>query len=528
MFKFLAVFVLLSMLIVPVGAKAEDTAESKYKIIIQTVSPEEAQQKNLPAGDSKYTVSPGSDIEDKKMPAPATSAVQHAPSVYAGPLVSMTAYNRRLGDVLLEIGSNVGYTVIFGPQVDPNLTVVVDLKSMPLPRAVRAITSFVNYSYEINNAEKTITILKTITKTFIIPDIAIGVPMMSAEMGGDMVGGGSGGSSPGGGGMFPGAGGGDMGAQNLKANVTLKKTDDKIDGRKLFEDNIKKLLSADGHYIIDWLSATLMVMDAVPNINLIEKYINGIKESAGKQLVVYATITQVSTAKEFRYGIDWNVLAKRLGGEILTDASRGREMRLETIVTAIPAPTLTVTRTAADVTAVLKALEEQGNVNVLANPYLYVRNLQPVAIFSGKSVPYIGSIQRSVAGAGGESTTSFSIARAQDGIMLSVRCHVKDDGNIDIQIAPILTSIDEFVTFNIEGNTFTNPVSSVQQTMQSVTVRDGETVVIGGVKREKKEVSEKAVPLLSKIPLLGAIFKSEGNTGSNSELVIALKVKKVQ
>jgi type II secretory pathway component GspD/PulD (secretin) len=92
---------------------------------------------------------------------------------------------------------------------------------------------------------------------------------------------------------------------------------------------------------------------------------------------------------------------------------------------------------------------------------------------------------------------------------------------------PILSSIDEFVTFNIEGNVFTNPVSSVQQTMQSVTVSDGETVVIGGVKRERAEAAEKSVPLLSNIPLLGSLFRSEAEIDSRSELVIALKVKKV-
>jgi type II secretory pathway component GspD/PulD (secretin) len=235
----------------------------------------------------------------------------------------------------------------------------------------------------------------------------------------------------------------------------------------------------------------------------------------------------VSTTKDFRYGIDWNVLAKRLSGEVLTDARRGKELRLETAVTNIAAPTLTITRTAADISAVLRALEEQGDVKVLANPYIFARNLQPVAIFSGKSIPYISSIQRTVTGVVGEATTSFEIARAQDGIMLAVRTYVRDDGDIDVQIMPILSSIDEFVTFNVEGNVFTNPVSSVQQTMQSVTVSDGETVVIGGVKRERAEAAEKSVPLLSNIPLLGSLFRSEAEIDSRSELVIALKVKKV-
>lgn len=518
MFRILSGFIALLVIIAPAFALAGEVAQSRYKIIIREADTEKAQQKNLPTGDSIYDMRRHVDAAHER-PAPALDE----------PRISLTAFNKRLGDALIEIGSKVGYTVIFGPQVDPNAMVIANFKDTPLSSAVSAITSFVNSSYEIDHAKKTITVLRTITRTFSIPAVAISVPIMTAEMGGDMVGGGGGGGAAGGGmGMGMGGGGGAaVGAQSLKASVALKKTDVEIDSRRLFEDNIRKLLSPDGHYVLDWLSAILMVTDAAPNIKLIEEYINNIREATEKQLVVYATITQVSTTKDFRYGIDWNVLAKRLSGEVLTDARRGKELRLETAVTDIAAPTLTITRTAADISAVLRALEEQGDVKVLANPYIFARNLQPVAIFSGKSIPYISSIQRTVTGVVGEATTSFEIARAQDGIMLAVRTYVRDDGDIDVQIMPILSSIDEFVTFNIEGNVFTNPVSSVQQTMQSVTVSDGETVVIGGVKRERAEVAEKSVPLLSNIPLLGALFMSEAETDNRSELVIALKVKKV-
>ncbi len=195
-------------------------------------------------------------------------------------------------------------------------------------------------------------------------------------------------------------------------------------------------------------------------------------------------------------------------------------------MTDVTSPTLTITRTAADISGVLKALSDQGKVEVLSKPYIFARNLQPVAIFSGKSIPYIGSIQTTVSGTVGTSQTNYSISRAQDGMMLAVRCHIRDDGRIDVQIAPILASVDSYVTFNVGGNTFTNPVSSVQQTLQSVTLKDGETIVIGGIKRQHKEYASNEVPLLSKIPLLGYLFKSHDDTLSNSEIVIALKVEK--
>ncbi len=443
--------------------------------------------------------------------------------VSSGPLVSLTSYGRRLGDILLEMGSGTGYTVIFGAQVDPNLPVVVDVRGIPLSQALDAITGYVNYGYEIK--DKTITVQKLIVRNFSIPDVSITSPNMTAEMGGDMVGGSNSGSSTGGGTGY-GSSGADTGSQNLKANVTLKKAGDTVDGRKMFEENIKKLLSTDGHYVVDWLAASLMVVDSPRNIVLIAQYINGLKESSDRLILVEATINEVSTSSDFTYGIDWNILANKIGGIQLTKG--GTSLKAVSTVTDVTSPTLTIARTASDVSGVLKALEDQGSVQVLSKPHIYARNLQPVAIFSGKSVPYIGSIQTTISGTVGTAQTSYTISRAQDGIMLAVRCHIRDDGRIDVQIAPILASVDDYVTFNIGGNTFANPVSSVQQTLQSVTLKDGETIVIGGIKKEQKNISSKSVPLISKAPILGALFKSQNDTGGKSEIVISLRVERAK
>lgn len=454
-----------------------------------------------------------------------TANIKPTKNEFSYPKVSVIAMGRRLGDVVLELTGQTGYNIVFGPETDPNVSVVINLQDQPLDKVIDAITKYVNYGYEIQG--NTITISKMISKTFSIPEVAINIPQTSAELGGDMLGGSSSSSSSGSTG-FGTTGGTDFGTQNLKASVSIKKSDDKIDGRKLFEENIKKFLSPDGHYIIDWLSATLFVYDSPRNVSLVENYLNNLRKQADKQLLVEATISLVSLNKNFQFGVDWNILAKRLGGEILTDPSRNRSFSIQTSATGnITNPAITITRTASDVSAVLKALQEQGDVKVISSPYVYARNLQPVAIYSGKSIPYISNVQRTVSGQISESTTSYSIARAQDGVMLSLKAHVREDGLIDLQLVPILSSIDGFVNFNIDNNQFSNPIASIQQTLQSVTVKDGETIVIGGIKRDKKSETEQGVPLLSKIPLLGGLFRYTEDSSENAEVVIAIKVKKI-
>ena len=73
----------------------------------------------------------------------------------------------------------------------------------------------------------------------------------------------------------------------------LKKADDKLDGRKLLRRTSRNL--PDGHYVLDWASASLMVVDTPRNISHIEKFIDNLKDVTSKPIIVEATITQVST-----------------------------------------------------------------------------------------------------------------------------------------------------------------------------------------------------------------------------------------
>ena len=429
------------------------------------------------------------------------------------PLVSITSYGRKIGDIVLELSSQTGYNIVFGPETDPNFAVVINVNNIPLDKAIDAITKYLNYGYEIE--DNTITISRMISKTFTIPEIAINIPQTSAELGGDMLGGSSSSS-------FSGSSGGvtDTGSQNLRASVSIKKADDKLSGREIFENNIKKFLSPDGHYIIDWLSATLFVYDSPRNVKFIENYLKNLRKESDKQLVVESTISVVTLKNNTQLGIDWNIVINRLGGEVLTISTNSANN--------VTNPAITIARTSYEISTVLKALQEQGDVKVISSPYVYARNLQPVAIYSGKSVPYISSIQRTVTGQTNESTTSYSVSKAQDGAMLSIKAHIRDDGKIDLQIVPILASIDGFVNFNIDNNNFSNPISSIQQTLQSITVKDGDTIIIGGIKKDKKSETIQGVPLLSKIPILGALFSYTDKESENAEVVIAIKVKKVE
>lgn len=399
-----------------------------------------------------------------------SASLSAATAAYPGePRVSVTTYGRRLGDILLGLGSEYGYTVVPGPGVDFNHMIAIDMRDVPLSQVLDAITTNVNYGYELQGTK--ITVFKHITKSIHLPEAAVNMPVMTTDMGGDFLGGSNGGG--------------------MKSSVTIKHQSYAKDPRQALEENIRKLMTAEGNMVVDWLSSSVMVTDSPRNISIIEKYIANLQASSDKQVKVEALIAQVSTKNG--NGIDWWRLAGRLGSE-------SSNIRFHSVSSAIASmgDGMNMVRANADIPSVAKALEEQGNMQVLAKPFIYARNMHPVAIWSAKNIPV----------AGGTRTIS-------DGIALPVRCTVRGDGKIDVQIAPVITSIEDVSTL----------ASAVQQTMQSVTVNDGDTIVLGGIQREKFEKVKKASPL-SKIPIIGWIFNTETEEMVPADVVIAIKVKR--
>ncbi len=159
----------------------------------------------------------------------------------------------------------------------------------------------------------------------------------------------------------------------------------------------------------------------------------------------------------------------------------------------------------------LKALEMDGDVQILSSPKVMTLNNQEASIEQGVEIPY----RESTVGAGG--ATSYSIDFKKASLILKVKPHITGDNNIVMDIEVRKDSPDyQYVVITGNGE----PAIDTRNVKSKVRIRSGDTVVIGGIYEKEKNKSESGVPGLSRIPLLGWLFKNSDVKVKNTKLLI--------
>lgn len=153
----------------------------------------------------------------------------------------------------------------------------------------------------------------------------------------------------------------------------------------------------------------------------------------------------------------------------------------------------------------ISALEEAGHTTVLSNPKLVLSNSKPGVLSSGQRIPYSRpSIVQGV------TTTEFIDAK----VSIAVTALVSPDGLITMDLA--LTD-DSVGTVSTVG-----PTINTNQVTSNVTLRSGETLVLGGFQSSTKTEEKEKTPWFGDIPVVGNLFKRQGNTSVKRELIFVI------
>lgn len=181
---------------------------------------------------------------------------------------------------------------------------------------------------------------------------------------------------------------------------------------------------------------------------------------------------------------------------------------------------LSLTISGEDFAFLFRALDSQGQLEVLSRPTLLVQNNATGNITIGDRVPIVSG----TTSAGGQSSTQIQYEEV--GIILDVTPHINPDGYVNLEIAPEISQISNQALQVSEGLVAT--VFSQRTAETTVTVRDGETVILGGLITETVEDAETKAPILGDIPYLGDLFKTTTKISNKTELLIVLTVDVVR
>ena len=153
-------------------------------------------------------------------------------------------------------------------------------------------------------------------------------------------------------------------------------------------------------------------------------------------------------------------------------------------------------------------------MQVLSNPSVMVANNSEGFIQVGQTVRLPDSIAFSSAG------QQSAVTPTEIGVILRVVPTINPDGYVRMDIEPEISRLSR-TSVQISED-FESPVIDRRRANTTVTVKDGQTVVIGGLISDRYERIEKKIPLLGDIPLIGAIFRNTSETIEKTELLIVL------
>ncbi len=175
------------------------------------------------------------------------------------------------------------------------------------------------------------------------------------------------------------------------------------------------------------------------------------------------------------------------------------------------------TITGEDFTFLLRALETDSKLEVLSRPTLLVNNNEEGNITIGDRVPIVQGSTFTDAG-----NTSTQIQYEDTGIILDVVPHINPDGFVSLEINPEISQVSDSSVQLTEG--LSAPIISERSAETTITVKDGETIVIGGLITDQTSESESKIPFLGDLPGMGVLFRNTSTQSRKTELLIILTV----
>jgi type II secretory pathway component GspD/PulD (secretin) len=267
------------------------------------------------------------------------------------------------------------------------------------------------------------------------------------------------------------------------------------------------LLTEGRNAVVDIRSKTVLITDlkyAVDNVaRLIETF-----DRKPNQVSIQAKVIQVTLNDKHRMGVNWhhvmNSISPRasLGiGTILPVPERNTQINYKTILGG------------ADLDIAIEALQTAGETRIISNPNISALDGQEATIKVIRKVPW-----REVRYEPGTTNVVGEFYQFEEiGAILSVTPRINDDGFVRVDIKPTISSMGEH-----EAGVSQPPIIKKSEAMTTVMVKDGITIIIGGMIETMTEDVNTSVPIIGRIPLFGHFFRSSATQKVKTETIVFL------
>lgn len=291
-----------------------------------------------------------------------------------------------------------------------------------------------------------------------------------------------------------------------------------------------------------WAYAAMLVVNDFPeNVESITKLL-GELDTPPQQVVVEATVVSTVVNEDNAFGVDFSVIVNSDFTDYfntlaaVNDLIRGNnkpgarptspDQGFVPNNASVEAVTSTVGNTAGpgglkvgviqgDVAVFLRVLDEVTDSTVLARPRVMALNRQRAQVLVGDRIAYLSTTQT-------ETSTTQAVQFLDTGIRLVFRPFISSDGSIRMELYPSVSEARLRSSTGVRGTGQEIPDERTSEITTNVRMRDGQTLVLGGLFQEDTTISRSQVPWLGDIPIVGAAFSGQTDKITRREIMFLI------
>ncbi len=254
---------------------------------------------------------------------------------------------------------------------------------------------------------------------------------------------------------------------------------------------------------------SIIVVTSPENADILRKILDQL-DKIPEQVMIETMIVEATLDATTKMGIEWQYSGSlaRLTGDKNSTGTGGTDFGNKTASPALQG--LRYTLSGSNLSAFMNALQTDQKFQILSTPRIFTSNNVQAQINISQSIPYVLSSRQDTNG-----NFTYNYAFQDVGIVLTVTPRITSNGYVTMDVTQTANDLQGYTSFNA-------PIVNQREADTTVSVRDGETIVLGGIIRRTVSSTVNKVPLLGDIPLLGQLFKSTSKENQKTELLVFL------
>jgi general secretion pathway protein D len=228
-----------------------------------------------------------------------------------------------------------------------------------------------------------------------------------------------------------------------------------------------------------------------------------------RQILIEASILEVTLNKDFEFGVDWSVLSHN--GQVST-------INNDTGTVAPSFPGFSATFLNNSIQAAVHALGSRTVVDVVSAPKIIALDNHTARLEVGDQVPVVTQSAQSIATV--NAPVIDSVDYRSTGVILNVTPRVTGEDELVLDVTQEVSTVAKTLTSGIDS-----PTIQQRHFESTLVMHDGAVVALGGLISTNRTIIDSGLPGLQKIPVVGALFKSQSHEDDRSELIVLLTAK---